>query len=298
MTNIPVSERSAWIGSSESAALLGVSPYTTRFQLWHEKRGTVARPSLDGIERIEAGRFLEPAIAAWAGHKWSWPVGKVTDYLVHARIPRMGASLDFETIGGEPVEIKNVDRSIFLDPVAGWIAEGDAIVNAPVHFLVQVQHQLACRPFADRGWLVACVGGNALYRMSVERHAGIIARIEREVAEFWRSVDDGVPPPPDFGADGETLSLLYPRGNGRAIDLSRSNRAPLVCAEYLAAAAEAKAAGERRDAALAEIKALVEGASLVTVPGYRVSISDIPEAPIAPGVRRAYRRFTIKAGAA
>ena len=70
MTNIPVSERKHWIGASESAALFGVSPYTTKFELWHQKVGNIAPPDLDDVERIMAGQYLEPSIAAWAGAKW------------------------------------------------------------------------------------------------------------------------------------------------------------------------------------------------------------------------------------
>ena len=39
MTNITVSERKNWLGASETSALFGVSPYTTKFDLWHQKVG-------------------------------------------------------------------------------------------------------------------------------------------------------------------------------------------------------------------------------------------------------------------
>lgn len=292
MTNISVAERQNWIGASEVAGLLGVSPFTSRFQLWHEKRGSVPRANLDGEERIEAGRFLEPAIAAWASYKWNWPVFKVTDYLVHPTVPRMGASLDFETADGFPVEVKNVDYSAFREK---WEAEGDELTDAPIHYLVQVQAQLACRPGRDHGWLVACVGGNSLYRMRVDRHPGLIARIEEAVREFWLSVEENREPRPDFEADLETLSLLYARATGGTVDLSTSNRAPEVFGAYVQAHAREKAAGEEKAAALAEIKSLVGGAAVVIPPhGFRLTISDIAEVITKPSVRKAHRRFLIR----
>lgn len=292
MTNIPVSQRSEWIGSSESAALLGVSPFTTRFELFHQKTGALVRPDLDGSDRIQAGKFLEPAIAAWASDRWSWPVRKVTDYLVHPHVGRMGASLDFETEAGDPVEIKNVDTSVFREK---WTAEGDDLLDAPVEYLVQVSHQLACRPAAARGWLVACVGGNRLFRMPVERHPGLIARIEQAVTEFWASVDAGKPPRPDFDEDGEAIAALFRKGDGSTVDLSTNNRAPVVLAEYLAAKAEADAAEDRKKAAMAEIRDMVRAASRVIAPaGYQFSIADIAEIVTKPSVRQAYRRISIK----
>lgn len=292
MTNIPVSQRSEWIGSSESAALLGVSPFTTRFELWHQKTGSIARPDLDASDRIEAGRFLEPAIAAWASHRWSWPLAKVSEYLVHPHVSRMGASLDFEAGDGSPIEIKNVDRSIFREK---WVAEGAELVDAPIEYLVQVSHQLACRPSAKRGWLVACVGGNELYRMPVERHAGLIARIEGAVTEFWASVDAKRPPPPDFSDDGAAIAALFRRGDGTTADLSTRNRAPIVLAEYLAAQAEFKEAERRKETAMAEIRDMVGAASRIVAPaGYQIGVADIPETVTKPSVRQAYRRITIK----
>lgn len=295
MTNIPVSERSLWVGASESAALLGMSPFVTAFELWHHKAGTLDRPNLDGNDRVEAGRFLEPAIAAWAAHRWEWPLRKVTDYLAHPTVARMGASLDFETEAGEPVEVKLVDWSVFKEK---WVAEGDDLIDAPVEYLIQVSHQLACRPTAARGWIVACVGGNSLYRMPVPRHPGLIARIEAAVTDFWRSIDAGTPPKPDFGEDGDAIAALFRRGTGGTADLSASNRAPILCAEYLAAKAEADAADDRKKVALAEIRELVGEASRIIPPaGYRISVADIAETVTKPSVRQAYRRFTIKAGA-
>ncbi|TFH51590.1 MAG: hypothetical protein E4H01_00345 [Lysobacterales bacterium] len=171
VTNIPVSERKNWIGASESAALFGVSPYTTKFELFHQKVGSIAGPNLDTAERVMAGQFLEPSIAAWASKKWDWPVVSVPEYRQHAHVPQMGCSLDFETtdVAPEPIEIKNVDNLIFRDQ---WDHDGDIITDAPAHILVQLQHQLACpdpkrMAMAKRGWLLVCVGGNRLYRMEV-----------------------------------------------------------------------------------------------------------------------------------
>jgi len=292
MSNIPIHERSKWVGASESAALLGVSPFTTKFELFHQKSGSIARPDLDASDRIQAGKFLEPAIAAWAAHRWSWPLAKVSDYLVHPHVRRMGASLDFEAADGSPIEIKNVDRSIFREK---WVAEGDDLVDAPVEYLVQVMHQLACRPAAARGWLVACVGGNTIYRMPVERHPGLIARIEAAVTEFWDSVDAGTPPRPDFGEDGEAIAALFRRGDGSTADLSVNNRAPVVFAEFLAAKAEADAADDRKKAAMAEIREMIGAASRVIAPaGYQLSIADIAAIVTKPSVRQAYRRISIK----
>lgn len=292
MTNIPVNERRLWIGASESAALLGVSPYITKFELWHQKAGEIPPHDLDRDERVQAGRFLEPSIAAWASDKWYWPIRNVEEYLQHPTVARMGASLDFEAIdGGEPVEIKAVDAAIFRDPNNGWETERDTILDAPVHFLVQVQHQLACRPGPERGWLVACVGGNKLYRMEIPRHPAMIKRLEAEVAEFWRSVEAGEPPDPDFQADAQAIAMLYGGRGDEWVDLRDDERAGALCAEYLDAHEQEKAGKKRKSAALAEIKTRMNDARGALVgDGFRVKASHVAE---STSVRREHWRFSV-----
>lgn len=291
MSNIAISERQKWIGSSEVAALLGVSPFTTRYELFHEKTGRIERPDLDNVERVQAGRFLEPAIAEWAAHKWGWPVRKVADYRPHPTVAGFGVSCDFETEAGDVVEIKCVDYLVFRDK---WTVEGEDLVDAPDHYVCQVAAQLACSPAAKRGWLVACVGGNKLYRLQIDRHPGLIAKLEREVEAFWQAVRDGREPLPDFKADGETISLLYDRGRGGAVDLSGSNSVIAACADYVAAKADEKSAKARADAAMAEIRHAIGDASAAIVPGFKISISDIAEADVPATTRRAYRRLLVK----
>lgn len=274
MTNIAVSERVKWVGASESAALFGVSPHMTRFELYHIKAGNIPQHNLDDVERVQAGQFLEPSIGAWAAHRWGWPVRNVAEYLQHPRIAGMGCSLDFETEDGEPVEIKNVDNLVFRD--GDWQAEDDVILDAPAHFLIQVQHQLACRPDKQRGWLVVCVGGNRLYRMEIPRHDKMIARIEMEVEEFWNDVYSGNEPRPNFQTDASTISLLYGGNGDEVIDLREDTRILELCDEYKAAHAIEKEAADRKSAAMAEIKTLMRDARKALVAdGYTVSASYI-----------------------
>lgn len=272
MTAIPVSERVNWVGASEVAALFGASPYQTLFEIWHQKAGNIPPANLDGDERVQAGQFLEPAIARWAASKWpDWSPRPVGYYIAHPSVDGMGCSLDFEDAASDgpdearpPIEIKNVDSLIFRDQ---WAAEGDEIVDAPLHILIQVQHQLACRPQAPHGWILACVGGNRLYRMRVERHPNMIAAIETGVADFWRSVREGRAPRPDFQADAEVIGRLYAAQGERLIDLTDSNRAPELCAEYLDAHQAEKAGKARKSAAMAELKTLMDGASIALIAG-------------------------------
>lgn len=292
MSAIPHSERRRFVGASESAALLGVSPFTTAYTLWHEKAGLIEPDNLDDDERVQAGRFLEPAIARWAEQKWGWPLKYVPDYWQHPTVAGMGASPDYSDGNGAPVEIKTADWLVFRDE---WGAEGDTITDAPTHYLVQVQHQLACKPDAPHGWLVVCVAGNRLYRMKIDRHPGVIARLEQVITDFWASIEAGTPPAPDFGSDAATIGKLHSRGNGEFLDLSSHNRLPEICAEYRDGKEQEKAGKKRADAALAEIRHLIGEASGAIGPdGWTIKATDIAPSEVPATTRKGYRRWTIK----
>ncbi len=295
MTNIPVSERALWVGASESAALFGVSPYTTKFELYHQKQGNIPSPDLSTDERVNAGQFLEPSIAEWAGHKWHWPILHVDNYRAHPEVQRMGASLDFEAVDGlEPVEIKNVDNLIFRD--GDWEHDGDVIKDAPAHMLIQVQHQIACTPrdrkLPERGWLVVCVGGNKLYRMEVPRHDGMIARIENEVKDFWYSIACNAAPDPKFDLDVEAISLLYGGTGEDFADLRGDERALELANLYKEHLAIEKQGREGKQAAMAELKTMMQDARGALIDDhFKITTSHVEE---STSVRKAHWRFNLR----
>ena len=290
MSNIPIDERHKWIGSSESAAMLGVSPYLSRFELWHRKNGSIPTPDVDS-DRMAAGRFLEPAIAVWAQAKWKWSLRKVENYDTHPTIGGMGASVDFQDSSDHPVEIKNVDKWFFRE---NWTAEGDEIIDAPLHYLIQVQHQLACRPPMSYGWLVACVGGNSLYRMKIKRHPGTIAKIETTIDRFWQTIKAGEEPRPDFKADAAAVIKLYAASNSVVVDLTANNRLPELCATYKTGAAAQEAGKAERLSAKAEILSIMGTAhKAVCGDGYIISAPMVRETELPPTKREAYRAFQV-----
>jgi putative phage-type endonuclease len=189
--------RAQHIGGSEVSALFGLSPFTTRWQLWMEKSGKLPPEDLSDNKAIQAGTFLESGIANWAAHRWGMTIEKVTDYYTAHDCPGMGASLDFATDTGIPVEIK---WSAYGD---GWEYDGEVITSAPENYILQVQHQMACTS-APYGWLIALLR-NEPRRMKIPRNDKIIDAIKAEVTAFWESVRAGQEPPVDFENDAEAV---------------------------------------------------------------------------------------------
>ena len=185
-----------------------VSPYSSPLSLWALKtRRAIVKPNSSN-NRTAWGTNLEPHIARLIAEKQGWQMRKVTDYYIHPRIARMGASLDYEIdIDGSglmlPFEIKNVgadERWKWKNAVGEWVV--------PPHIMIQVQHQLAVTgmPTAFIGVLF---GGNEDRIFEVARDDSMIAEIESAVEEFWWYVDNDTQPDANIDRDGWVIRRLY-----------------------------------------------------------------------------------------
>ncbi len=208
-----------------------LSTYKSTFRLWQEKAGKLASDFQEN-ERVQAGKHMEPALAAWAMEKWpDMKMRKVRRYLQHDEHPGWGASLDYEMATGdmEPVEFKNVDFLIFRDK---WGGEGEDIIP-PIHINLQLQSQIGVKPKATGGWVIVCVGGNTLKRVWIERHEPTQERIGEAVDMFWTGVKAGAEP--RWLADFDTVKDLLSNGDGKLppVDLEPSPAACVDARRYM-----------------------------------------------------------------
>ena len=280
MSNITPQDRIKFVGASEVADLFGVG-FKSRWQLFLEKAGRIEPEDLSDNPFVQAGLYLEPAIAAWAADKWSMNLRKVRRYIKHPHIERFGCSLDYESQEGSliPVEIKWSQCS------EGWELDGDTILDAPFRYLLQVQAQLAVTG-APYGWLIVLLNGK-LCRMRIDMHREAVAQIEDEVAIFWTSVDNNQEPKPDFSYDGGTIASLMSVNKETVVDMTSSNRLPELCSEYLAGKDIEKDGKARAETALAEIRSIIGDAGKVLTNGFNISQSMVAEQHVSY-VRKGY----------
>jgi hypothetical protein len=251
------------------------------------------------------GSRLEGAIALGIAEDYGLIVEPFKCYM---RIPelRMGSSFDFKIVGitdgftGDEsaramfeahgpgiMEVKNVDGLQFRRV---WLDDGETI-EAPPHIEFQVQHQLEV---ADMAWsmIAPLVGGNTPKVILRERDRVVGQAIVQQVREFWARVQANTPPEPDFTKDAETVARLYVDNDGSSRDLSDNPRLVELCQEYKAAAADEKAANDRKKAAKAEILTIIESAKSVTTIGHKISAGTNREVYKAYN-REAGERWTI-----
>lgn len=253
----------------EGAVVLGcLSPFKSGYALWQEKAGRVPPTDLSQVEYVNAGTYLEPALAEWARNKWDWKLRKVRRYLTHDSVKGWGASLDYEVVGEgmPPVEFKNADGFAFRD---GWTVDGDDILMPPLNYVLQLQHQIGATG-ADHGWIVACVGGNKLMRGRIERHEPTLQRIGEAIEAFWRGVEQGVEP--TWLADYEGVAEAYRYGTpGESVDLTADDDLPTLCAAYLDAKRVVEEAETALEMAKGRVAAKLGDAAKAMATGYRIS---------------------------
>lgn len=284
VTIIPHTTEEAWlearkqdVTSTESAALFGMSPYLTHFDLWHRKRTGVV-PEFKTNERMKWGNRLEAAIAHGIAEEEGWEIKPLKEYM---RDPdaRLGSSFDFVITNlGEPVhlEIKNVDYLAFRD---GWIEHDDGSIEAPEHIEMQVQHQMAVSGF-KRAYIGAFVAGNRYELIERERDEAVIAAIRHKVAEFWRTVDANEEPAAIMPGDAEAVIRLNQYAQpGKILDVGTDANIAALVFDYNHAAKQAADWEEDKNVCKAKLLEAIGDAEKVLLDGWTISASLQAETP-------------------
>lgn len=263
METWPVTDRAAWLArrhadvtASAAGCLLGVHDYLTPYALWALKSGLVQEDPEESPVMVR-GRLLEPvALQLLREQRPGWRLWQPGAYW-RDPVRRIGATPDALAINEAGhlgvIQVKTVEPSVFRRK---WRTE-DGAVEPPLWIVVQAlveAHLVGARWAAVAAMRVGF--GLDLDVVEVPLHAGLIARIEAEVAAFWGSVESGQPPAADYGRDGATIAALHaPDDDLPPLDLSADNRIMELVAEretLSRIAAETKAEREKVDAEIVE----------------------------------------------
>lgn len=289
------------VTSTESAALFGLSPYLTAFELYHRKKSG-SDTQIDSTGRMAWGQRLQDAIARGLAEDYGVKIRRVNAYMSLDDV-RMGSSFDYEVVGNDGadtplsaryvdcgtgnLEIKNVDYIVFRDQ---WVINDDKSIEAPAHIELQVQHQLhvSNRPWAAIGVLVA---GNSPQVIIRERDVEVGQAIEARVREFWSWIAADTPPAPSYPADAAFVCKLYSYADpGKVYDGAEDQELQALCKIYAAASQAAKTADEDKETAKAKILARIGDAERALLPGFSVSAGIVGPAHVEYD-RKAYRNF-------
>lgn len=299
--------------STDIAALFGMSPYKTKFELWHEKKSNeIVRIAQNA--RMTWGTRLEASIAEGIAEDRDWCVRPFKEYVRDDEL-RIGSSFDYRIITSAAgraaaapgidspddaiLEIKTVDALAFRN---GWKIEDDMLV-APDHIELQVQHQMLVSGLR-RAYIGVLVGGNDVRILEREADDGVHRAIRSEAAAFWDSIAAGTPPDPVMPDDARAVIRLNSYAEpGRLRDARGDAVLASAIADYARLGREIDDLQAIRDSRKAEILQAIGDAEKVLADGFTISTGMVADSPgtlvtadmvgTYIGGRRGFRNFRV-----
>ncbi len=217
--------RTLGIGSSDAAAILGVSKFKSALSLYYDKLG-IREENPKTQERREWGLLLEEPIAQRYAQKTGRLIASPPPFSVARSVtyPFAVASCDRFVVGRREgavetphgvgiAEIKNAD--VYVSDQ--WSEDNNN--EPPIEYQIQLQHQLMV---TGLGWgsIVALIGGNYFVWADRMRDDALIKVLAEREAEFWDRVERRDPPPADGSESSkDILKLVYPQDTGEVVTL-------------------------------------------------------------------------------
>lgn len=263
------------IGGSESAAILGLSPYSCSAQVFYEKIGlarkgiTTSLPMIIGIEDEDKIAKLWSHYDANIGIE-SIPANYEANKVIRRpiKLNRIIWNPSYEALFANPDRLFKHGKGrgvLEIKTINHWEAQKWES-GVPIHYLVQIQHyMLVCNvPYAELAILEA---NNRLDIIPFERSAEIQDRILDQCTKFWNDVRQAryilanggiemdiehlVPPPDGSDAYTEFLKERYKDGGTNPDEIIRATEDQL---QTLAELVQIKEEADRlaREAALRE----------------------------------------------
>lgn len=177
------------VGGSDVAVIMGVSPFKTAYELWHEKLGLIDPDDSANAGQKKLGHLMEPIVAQIYAEETGNRIIEDTGLYQHAKYPFMLANLDYR------VEFaSNGSTGIFDSKTTTYRKAADWAGGAiPFHYELQLRFYMAVMNM-DLGAL-ACLWGNNIESdfaapPVLERDKAMEDIIINAVCEFIQSLHD------------------------------------------------------------------------------------------------------------
>jgi predicted phage-related endonuclease len=241
-------DRRKFLGGTDFAPVLGVSPWATSVDVWQEKTGRAVRNESDlkRARMLKRGKRLEPFIREMTlqklrddGHDVEL-LAKNRRYVDH-EFPFLSVEIDFEVrLDGEHI---NVDaKSVNTHARKAWGEIGTEEI--PIYYAAQFMGGLMVAPGERKRCLAAALRSfDDVDLYWTVRDDETIAAMRPRLVEFWHQhVVADVPPEPTTIAD---VRALFPRAGG-SIEATDEQLAALARLKQISADKKALEGEEER----------------------------------------------------
>lgn len=275
------------ITASKVPAILGVSPYSDAYTVFHEMKGNL--PPFEGNSSTERGKYLEPAILAWFTDQHpDLTVTPNTETVFHAT-EAWACTPDGYTDDDALIEAKSYKYS------DGFGQQGTA--DIPAYVLAQVAFQMIVTD-ARKVYVPVMFGDSFDFAEYVVEHADVAAflpGIRTGIRDFEDFLAANEPPAPTGPAAYESARALHPLiDKATTVELADS-----VAVEYIDAVTAAKAAEARLSNAKAALTEAMDTAAKATWHGAAIAsrISKSGGTPYVTAARTLPTTETIRSAA-
>jgi len=204
-------DRRGFLGGSDIAAVLGISPWRTPLQLWERKVSTEPPEERPARAVLTRGHRWESVVAEMLVERLKSQGHDVEIVASNKRYidpdrPYLSAEIDYEIrLDGEDM-ITNVElKTVHPFKASEWGEPGSD--EAPVWYVAQGMHGLGVTPGERQRCIIAALfGADELQTFTVRRDDDTIAGMRARCAAFWNLVQTGTRPEPSNLAD---LDRIY-----------------------------------------------------------------------------------------
>lgn len=241
------------IGGSDSASILGISPYRSVVEIWKDKLGA-SQVRESESEFTHFGTVLEDVVRKEFELRTGLRVRKNNFLLQSDDYPFMIADLDGV--------IRNEDGScsIFEAKTASAYKKEEWETGVPDEYYCQIQHYMAVTGYKST-YICALVGGNSFYIHFVERDEAYIRNMIEKEREFWDCVVNKRRPAVD-GSDATTAYLNQEYAVSEQKEIILPSDADKIIKDYNWIEAQIKVLGEKKTECANKLKAMLEEAEV------------------------------------
>lgn len=185
--------RAGGIGGSDIAAVLGLSRWTSPFQLWHRKRGNLPEQPLSSA--MDWGNRLEPLVRDWFAEQHpEFHVEATPGTYAHEDRPWQRVNPD--GLLYPPVEDGVPEPLALLEIKTSRFGDGFTRDDIPLDYMCQVQWSLDVFGL-DVAHVVVLVGGNDPREYVIKANPEDQATLRAAAEKFWNSIQADEQPPLD-----------------------------------------------------------------------------------------------------
>lgn len=222
-------DRSLFLGSSDIAAILGLSPWATAYDVWLEKTERIVDSEwdTDHAKRLRRGNRMEPLIIEMLQEERDVFVAERNIRYFSYEHPFLSCQVDYEYHVGsddDPRRSYGHGEVKSVDPRAAQQWGDDGSQEVPAYYACQVMYALGVKPRPEA--TITALIGDDLRCYRFERDEELCAALIQKAVDFWNNhVIPRIPPPPQTKDDAAALVRKFA---GFSFEASDSLKAALA----------------------------------------------------------------------